>query len=71
MKKNSSSLYIFIFFNKKYFLDLCILIVKMIICSEQTFIGTTKVSLLSSSSGTIIKRQPKALYIYRERFEGI
>ena len=36
----------------------------MIICLEQTFICTTEVLLLSRSSGTIIKRQSKALYIY-------
>ena len=39
----------------------------MIIRSEQTFIGTTEVSLLSNSSGTMIKQQSKALSIYRDR----
>ena len=39
----------------------------MTICSEQTLFGTTEVSLLSSSSGTIIKQQSKALYLYRDR----
>ena len=38
----------------------------MIIRSEQTFIGTIEVSLLSSSSCTMIKRQSKARYIYIE-----
>ena len=35
--------------------------------SEQTFIGTTEVSLLSSSLDTIIKRRYKALYVHRDR----
>ena len=38
----------------------------MAIRSEQTFIGTNEVSLLRSSSGTTIKRQSKARYIYRD-----
>ena len=40
---------------------------KMIIRLEQTFIGTTEVSLLSSSSDTIINDNIKHFYIHRDR----
>ena len=39
----------------------------MIIRLQQILIGTTEFSLLSSSSGTLIKRQSKALFIYRDK----
>ena len=40
---------------------------KIIISSEQIFIVTSNVSLQSSSSGTIIKQQSKALNMFKDK----